>query len=134
MQGHLEAIGLYDDTLIIVTSDHGEEFGEHGSVGRHGHTLYDELLRVPLLVKLPGARHGGESFDGLARLIDVAPTILGALDPQERFNVAAAHPHEVGSLAGTARIEMRAAEPRTQVAEPSPDLVERLRAIGYVGE
>jgi Sulfatase len=75
----LDKLGLYEETLIIVTSDHGEEFGEHGSVGWHGHTLYDELLRVPLLVKLPFSHHGGESFAGLSRLIDVAPTVLGAL-------------------------------------------------------
>jgi len=48
----LKRLGLYDDALILVVSDHGEEFWEHGSYG-HGHTLYDELLHVPLLVKLP---------------------------------------------------------------------------------
>ena len=48
----LKRLGIYDDALILVVSDHGEEFWEHGSYG-HGHTLYDELLHVPLLVKLP---------------------------------------------------------------------------------
>jgi arylsulfatase A-like enzyme len=45
-------LGLYDDTLIVVTSDHGEEFWEHGNV-LHGQSLYNELVRAPLLVKLP---------------------------------------------------------------------------------
>jgi len=48
----LKRLGLYDGALTLVVSDHGEEFWEHGSYG-HGHTLYDELLHVPLLVKLP---------------------------------------------------------------------------------
>jgi arylsulfatase A-like enzyme len=49
----LKRLGIYDETLIVFASDHGEEFWEHGSF-EHGHTLYDELLRVPLFVKLPG--------------------------------------------------------------------------------
>ena len=71
---------LYDDAIIVFTSDHGEEFGERGFVGWHAHTLYDELLRVPLLVKLPGAEHGGASLEPQVRGIDVAPTILAALE------------------------------------------------------
>ena len=70
---------LYDDAIIVFTSDHGEEFGERGFVGWHSHTLYDELLRVPLLVKLPGAAHAGASVDEQVRGIDIAPTILAAL-------------------------------------------------------
>jgi arylsulfatase A-like enzyme len=55
----LKRSGRYEDTLIVLLSDHGEEFWEHGGIG-HGHTLYEELLRVPWLVKLPGeSRRGG---------------------------------------------------------------------------
>jgi arylsulfatase A-like enzyme len=75
----LKERGLYDRALVVVTSDHGEEFGEHGRLGWHSHTLYDELLRVPLLLKLPGQRRGGSRLDLTARGIDVAPTILSAL-------------------------------------------------------
>ena len=50
----LRDLGLYDEALIVLTSDHGEEFWEHGGY-EHGHTLYDELLRVPLILKLPGS-------------------------------------------------------------------------------
>ncbi|MGH7897931.1 MAG: sulfatase, partial [Candidatus Binatia bacterium] len=46
----LKRLGLYDGSLILVVSDHGEEFWEHGRIG-HGHTLYQEVLRVPLIVK-----------------------------------------------------------------------------------
>ena len=71
---------LYDRTLIVFTSDHGEEFNEHGVVGWHSHTLYDELLRVPMIVKYPGNGWGGTVIDDQVRGIDVAPTILGFLE------------------------------------------------------
>jgi arylsulfatase A-like enzyme len=74
----LDAEGLYDDTVIVLTADHGEEFAEHGGFW-HGLTLYDEQIHVPLLIKWAKngdrARPGAES--GIARLIDVGPTILG---------------------------------------------------------
>jgi arylsulfatase A-like enzyme len=49
----LKEHGVYDDTLLVVTSDHGEEFFEHGGL-EHGHTLFQELVHVPLIIKLPG--------------------------------------------------------------------------------
>ncbi len=76
---YLETSGLYDRTLIVFTSDHGEEFNEHGVVGWHSHTLYDELLKVPFIVKYPGNGWGGTVIDQQVRGIDVAPTVLGFL-------------------------------------------------------
>jgi arylsulfatase A-like enzyme len=76
----LRRLDLYEQSLIIFTSDHGEEFGEHGMVGWHGHTLYDELLRVPLLIKYRDSWHAGQTLSDQVRLLDVAPTMLGALD------------------------------------------------------
>jgi uncharacterized protein (TIRG00374 family) len=75
----LRASGTWDDTLILLTSDHGEEFDEHGGFW-HGTTLYDEQLHVPLLVKWPkGAVPGAPPADPkLARQMDIAPTILAA--------------------------------------------------------
>lgn len=70
---------LYDSTMIVLTSDHGEEFGEHGVVGWHSHTLYDELLRVPLIFKLSGSRRAGLRVSPQVRSIDIAPTIVAAL-------------------------------------------------------
>jgi arylsulfatase A-like enzyme/uncharacterized membrane protein YbhN (UPF0104 family) len=74
----LEADGLYDETVIILTADHGEEFNEHGGFW-HGLTLYDEQIHVPLLVKWAksGDRPQKGAEEGIARLIDVGPTILG---------------------------------------------------------
>ena len=51
---HIKQWGIYDDSLIVLTSDHGEEFWDHDGF-EHGHTLYNELLKVPLIVKLPGS-------------------------------------------------------------------------------
>lgn len=78
--------GLLESTLVVFTSDHGEEFGEHGQVGWHSHTLYDELLRVPLVVRFPEQRWAGRKIQRQVRLIDVAPTALeavGAAAPRE---------------------------------------------------
>jgi hypothetical protein len=74
----LEAEGLYDDLMIVVTSDHGEEFGEHGGFW-HGTTLYEEQIRVPLIVKLPKGDLAGTRIAWQARTLDVAPTITAAL-------------------------------------------------------
>jgi len=71
--------GLYEDAMIILTSDHGEEFTEHGIVGWHAHTLYDELLLVPLIIKFPKSLFAGRVVDSQVRGIDVAPTALEAL-------------------------------------------------------
>ncbi len=74
----LEQRHLLDRTALVFTSDHGEEFGEHGKMGWHAHTLYDELLRVPLVLELPGHRWGGKRVRRQVRLIDVAPTLADA--------------------------------------------------------
>jgi arylsulfatase A-like enzyme len=74
----LEETGLGDRSLVVVTSDHGEEFWEHGNVS-HGHTLYQELLQVPLIMRFPGRIREGTVVSGRLRLMDLAPTILGIL-------------------------------------------------------
>lgn len=71
----LKARGLYDNTLIVLTSDHGEEFYDHEGWW-HGYTLYDEMVFVPILLKLPDGGYAGTRNDGLARHIDLPPTIL----------------------------------------------------------
>ncbi|MGH9365297.1 MAG: sulfatase-like hydrolase/transferase, partial [Thermoanaerobaculia bacterium] len=64
-------------TLVVVTSDHGEEFLEHGFL-KHAVTLFDEAVHVPLLVRLPGAP-GGRRVADLVRLVDVVPTLADLL-------------------------------------------------------
>jgi arylsulfatase A-like enzyme len=74
----LEARGLAENTLIVFLSDHGEEFFEHGGF-EHGHCLYDEVIRVPLIFSLPGQIPEGTILERQVRLLDVAPTVLDFL-------------------------------------------------------
>ena len=69
----LEKSLVYDHTVVIVTSDHGEAFGEHGMI-RHGFELWEELVRVPLIVRVPGVPP--RRFGARRSAIDLAPTIL----------------------------------------------------------
>jgi arylsulfatase A-like enzyme len=71
----LRESGSWDDTLVIVTSDHGEQFGEHGWFLHH--TPHEETLRVPLLVKWPGGRRAGITTTTPSTSLDLAPTLLG---------------------------------------------------------
>jgi arylsulfatase A-like enzyme len=77
--GALEARGRSANSLVVVTADHGEEFNDHGSMEGHGWTLYDEVVHVPLIFRLPGEDPAGVEVDTLAEHIDVAPTILAGL-------------------------------------------------------
>ncbi|HBL28352.1 MAG TPA: hypothetical protein DD490_16080 [Acidobacteria bacterium] len=72
----LRARGLYEGSLIVFVADHGEELGEHGELG-HANDLFQEELRIPLLVKWPGQREGRE-IRALAQQIDLLPTVLAA--------------------------------------------------------
>jgi arylsulfatase A-like enzyme len=69
----LKARGEWDRTIVIVTSDHGEAFWEHGVRG-HGTHVYDEFVRIPLVVRVPGL--SPRRVDQVVELIDVTPTIL----------------------------------------------------------
>jgi arylsulfatase A-like enzyme len=72
--------GLWDETLIVVTADHGEEFLEHGSIG-HQKGLHDELIHVPLIIKQPASwdSPAGAVVDDVVELRDVSTTVLEAL-------------------------------------------------------
>lgn len=74
----LKDLKLYDRTMIVFTSDHGEEFFDHKSWG-HGHSLYDESLKVPLIIKFPNSKYRGTSVSSIVSLVDVMPTILDDL-------------------------------------------------------
>ena len=78
----LEELGLADSTLLVVTSDHGEDLGERSAerAGSHGHALYDELLRVPLVIVDPTLDHrAGQRISSQVRTLDVLPTVLERL-------------------------------------------------------
>ncbi len=76
---NLRAAGLYDQALIVVTSDHGESLFDHGVWVGHGLFLTDDEIRVPLIMKLPGNRHAGTRVREMVGLIDVAPSVVDVL-------------------------------------------------------
>ncbi len=93
MDGHLGRLidglkqrGLYDNTLIVFTADHGEEFQEHHGWW-HGLSLYDEQIKIPLMMKLPGNQAKGTYISELARHVDIAPTVakFAGLAPSEKW-------------------------------------------------
>ena len=74
----LKSLKIYDKSLIVITSDHGQAFGEHGNYG-HGETIYQDQLKVPLIVKCPGETCGPRIIDATVRSIDILPTVLNVL-------------------------------------------------------
>lgn len=70
-------MGLLEDTVIVFTSDHGEELGERDRVAQHGHRLTDEQIRVPLMIYVPGA---SARVSGRTEHVDLMPTLLSILD------------------------------------------------------
>jgi len=77
--GALKGRGLWDNTLVIITADHGEEFGEH-RVFEHGYSLYLPSIHVPLIVSLPGRVPAGKRIQTPITLRDLASTIVDMLD------------------------------------------------------
>ncbi len=71
----LESLGLSDDVLLLVTSDHGEEFKEHGGLS-HAVRLHEELVQVPLLVRWPGRVAAGTKVDRAVQTVDIFPTLV----------------------------------------------------------
>lgn len=74
----LEESGRADSTLIIVVSDHGESFGEHGYEG-HAFRIYEQTVRIPLIMRLPGMIAPGTVIGDLVSAADIAPTVLDIL-------------------------------------------------------
>jgi arylsulfatase A-like enzyme len=81
----LKKRGLYDRALIVFMADHGEEFEDHGK-WLHGRSVFDELVRVPLIVKFPSQKDGGRRIEQQVQTVDLLPTIL------EHFGLAVPTP------------------------------------------
>jgi choline-sulfatase len=92
----MRELGLYDDMVFVVTSDHGEEFDDHGSWG-HGHSIFQELLHVPLVVRWPAADSRNVRVANTVSTIDIAPTVL------EASGIPIPEPFEGQSLIGYMR-------------------------------
>ena len=76
--GVLKERGVWDDAIFVFLSDHGEELGDHGS-WLHGQSVYEELVRVPLLIHFPGGEYAGQRIELPVSLVDVMPTIFDYL-------------------------------------------------------
>jgi arylsulfatase A-like enzyme len=109
LYGALEARGLLESTWLIVTADHGEMLGEHG-LYVHGNALYEETLRVPLLIRTPVP--GNTRSSAPVSLIDIAPTILDAAGVEL--------PAEFKGRSLQPALEMRLLDPLPIVAELLP--------------
>ena len=83
----LRKLGILDETIIIVTADHGESLGEHGLMG-HKLGLYDTLVRVPLIIKYPRLFPKGIVSSRLVQLVDIFPTLLelAGIKEKEKMN------------------------------------------------
>lgn len=81
----LGRMGLSDKTILVITADHGEEFFDHGGF-EHGHSLYDEMIRVPLIFWAPGLIQTGETRKSVGH-VDIAPTLcsLSKIEPEPKF-------------------------------------------------
>jgi arylsulfatase A-like enzyme len=75
--GRMEGLGLLDNTLVIICSDHGEAFGEHGLM-QHGVSVYQDQVHIPLIIRYPHQTHP-RVITGLVSQVDVLPTVMGAL-------------------------------------------------------
>ena len=82
--GHLldgmRQMGALADTAVVVLSDHGHPLCDHGKFLKGPDRMYSELLKVPFIVRLPGAEHGGQRLSALGRLPDLMPTLLDLAD------------------------------------------------------
>jgi arylsulfatase A-like enzyme len=72
----LERQGIFEETLIIFTTDHGHMLGEHGQTGKNNWHVWNEMAHIPLLVHLPGSECGGEERGQLTQNIDIMPSLL----------------------------------------------------------
>lgn len=103
MVGLLKEKGLYDDALIIYTSDHGDYMGFHHLLLKGG-AMYDPIMRVPLIFKYPRSAGAGSAPSGLTCNVDVAPTILAAAGVEEPTMMAgrdlATHPEGAPFVVG----------------------------------
>jgi arylsulfatase A-like enzyme len=94
----LRALRLWDRTIVVITADHGEEFLDHGSYW-HGGTLFEELIRVPLIVHVPGL--GARQIDARVNTLDIFPTLI---------DLVGGRPLSAGQFAGRSLVPLMKGE------------------------
>jgi len=98
----LDRSGMADDTVVLLTSDHGDMLGAHGGMQQKWHTAYDEAIRVPLVVRGPGIAAGGPGLQLPTSHVDLVPTLLGlaGIEPTSVEKAVAEHHIEAQPLVG----------------------------------
>jgi hypothetical protein len=136
LMARLRDVGAYEDALIVITADHGASYREeHARRLPHGRNLSD-ILRVPLMVKLPGQRRG-EIVDGIVETVDILPTILDALGGTASADLdgrSLMDDRSPGRSARTFILRNRSHVARRTIDEssldPAPSLERKLRRFG----
>ena len=72
--------GILENTILVIMSDHGEQFGEHGAAGEHGFSVYNEEIKVPFIIRYPAKIPAGYVYSDLSSNLDLLPTLLGLCD------------------------------------------------------
>ena len=122
--------GLEDETIVVVLSDHGEEFLEHGGK-RHGHSLFTELVRVPLVIRAPGIEP--RRVSEIVRTVDVMPTVLELAGLPPRVDIAGASLADMmrggtGSLPALAEIRLNPSRMMESIVEG------RMKLVRHIGD
>lgn len=102
----LKEQGLYDNTIIMVVSDHGDEFFDHGSIG-HRSTLLQEQCRIPMIMRVPGVTPEGRRIPALTRIYDAAPTLLDYAGANSLVEAEGSSMRELVDGKGDARTAMQ---------------------------
>src|SRR6266567_3547722 len=129
---------LFEDSVLVVASDHGEGLGAHGE-DMHGIFLYDETIHVPLLVKLPQNQMAGKRVKGRVRLVDVAPTVLevagvpvpSQMQGQSLLRIARTNPDADQLDAFDSHFGNKGSKPEGTGLSTSE--AQKLASLGYVG-
>lgn len=127
----LKSQDLYDNTMIVFTSDHGEEIFDHGNIG-HVHSLYQELVRIPLVMKFAQRNPTKSRESGLWQQIDLLPTVLEQAGVARPANLMgrAYHPGQANDLEGRpAFFEVEAGRDAKETKQASHDFLEEGTAL-----
>ena len=117
----LDEHGMADDTIVMLTSDHGDLLGSHGGLMQKWYNAFDESLRVPLVVKGPGVDASPDGIDLPTSHVDLIPTLLGlaGIDPEQAQAGVAQHHTEARDLPGRDLSGLvTGSEPAAAFAEP----------------
>ena len=125
----LDRHGMADNTVVVFTSDHGELLGDHG-LWMKGPFHYEQLVRVPLIIRWPAGIQGGQRLDAITSLIDIAPTCLEAagLPGSDRMDGRNMLPTLRGESASPPRCGLRGVCRRSRSPAPEDDHHQRPQA------